>query len=96
LVHERILDDGKTTKTDTIGRNFTRIKEALEMTGDSRGFKVLRATAANDIEQKFPPHVSSLFLAHTEKKTKRHYVEANYAPLWEALEYLDSLYGLKL
>jgi len=96
LVHERITDNGKTSRTDTIGRNFTRLKETLEMCGDNRGFKVLRATAANDIEQRFAPHVSSLFLAHTEKRTKRHYVRPNYEPLWKAIEHLNTLYALKL
>ena len=64
---------------------------------DNRGFKVLRKSAANELEHtaKYKDQVS-LFLAHSETATKKFYTNPDYKALAPATNYLRRTYGLKL
>ncbi|WP_207395162.1 tyrosine-type recombinase/integrase [Bremerella alba] len=95
LYTESIKEDGNLSGTDVIRLAFNRAKKQAKIE-DSRGFKHFRKSAANEIEKRFQnaPHLSSLFLAHSEVSVKKHYVESHYDLLFEALDYLDGLYDL--
>jgi len=95
LIQERIKSPTETSRSDSVGRQFTRLKVALKMAGDNRGFKVLRSTSAENIKASHGGEIASVFLAHTEKATRRHYVTPDYETLYEALEALGELYGIK-
>ncbi len=62
---------------------------------EKRGFKSLRKTSANLLEQSTQfADLASLFLAQSEKATKKFYVNPPYEKLTPALEYLREKYGL--
>lgn len=61
-------------------------------------FKYFRKTSANLIEQNYQetPHLTSMFLAHSENAMKRHYASKHYELLFDAIDWLDSQYRLPM
>ncbi|ADB15131.1 hypothetical protein Psta_0443 [Pirellula staleyi DSM 6068] len=70
------------------------IKEALA--NESRTFKSFRKTSANLIERQFGDgsKLADQFLGHTQKATKRFYVDSHYESLFTAIDWLGEQYGL--
>ena len=95
LVHDGIKDLS-TSRTDTIGRSFTRLKHLVETNGDGKGFKVFRKTGAQIMLDKLrtDDHVIDQYLGHGKKFVTRSYVaRANFSELYAATDklrdYLD-------
>lgn len=92
------LDKRCSTPNETKKKN-DRIDSLLrdKRLTDNRGFKVLRKSAANELEQsRKHKDLVSLFLAHCEQATKKFYTNPDYASLVPATNYLRRIYGLKL
>ena len=53
LVHERLREDDKESRTDAVGLAFARLKSKLRIR-DNRGFKTFRKMGADLIENKYP------------------------------------------
>lgn len=70
------------------------IKE--ELASDARTFKNFRKTSANLIEQKYGDgsKLADQFLGHTQKATKRFYVDSHFDALFGAIEWLGEQYAL--
>ena len=96
LITERINLDGKPVRTDSIAQAWTKRRKKAGIEGDGLSFTVLRNSSADEVRKRFEetPHVTDLFLAHTEGAMRKHYTQQHYRLLDEATEYLDSLYRL--
>ena len=91
LLTEKINANGNLSRNDAIHRAFARLLIAAKIT-DKRHFKHLRKSGANEIE-KLNPDLTSLYLAHGETKTKRHYVEQHFEKLFVEVAKLENLFG---
>ena len=96
LLTTTLTDKGAAGGHDWIATRFRWLLKKAGMEGDRRKFATLRKSAANEIEKAFPesPHLASLFLAHSETATKKHYVERHFDLLDKATEHLERLYAL--
>ena len=92
LHSERINANGKLVANCAIRLSFDRALKHSKITGRKRGFKHLRKTGADQIEQ-IDSDLTSLYLSHGERKTKRHYVVAHYEALFAATDRLESLFS---
>lgn len=92
LVHERIKDDGKITRTDTISRAFGNLRRKhLEWPSDGRSFKTLRKSAAETLSAEFQsePAIVDKFLAHGIKRITSHYISGgHFDRLFQATDWL--------
>jgi len=86
LVREYFVDD-KFKRTDAIRSAFFRLMKKTKLP-NHRGFYSLRKTAASEIEA-IDPAVTEMFLAHSEKAMKKHYVERDWARLDDAVMQLS-------
>jgi len=85
----------KTATEEKNGRVASMLRQKRQ--SDNRGFKILRKSAANELENSAEhKELVSLFLAHSERATKRFYVNPDYDALIPATKYLRGVYGLKL
>lgn len=91
LVREYFVDD-KFRRTDAIRSAFFRLMKKTKMP-NHRGFYSLRKTAASEIEA-IDPAVTEMFLAHSEKAMKKHYVERDWSRLDVAITKLDNVFAL--
>jgi integrase len=107
LLTQRIEVDGGYTEINVVGLAMTRLKRKLqvELQGElkGKGFATFRSTSASHFEDENPT-LTSIFLAHTETKTKRYYVSrelerlkksTRYQEMFAATDELQSVYGLK-
>lgn len=99
LVVESI--DGKTAKTDCIGRCFNRLKVKIGWKGPGMGHSVLRDTGAQALKDHYPdsPLIVKHYLGHKTRDVVRHYVNESVEsrkPLFDAIDWLDGHFGLKL
>lgn len=94
LYVEKVNAKGNAIRLDAIGLAFNRVKQAKKtgFKGDKRSFKHLRKSAANEIE-KVRPDLTSLFLGHSEKGTKRFYVDQHYTELFAETDKLAKVFG---
>lgn len=88
----------KTGLNDCVGRCFNRVKAKAGLTGAGTGHSVLRDTGADTIKQHFPatPHIVSQYLGHKPKGMHTHYAREHYELLFDALDWLDDHFKLKL
>lgn len=91
LIHESVNEKGNLIKTDTVRLAFSRLKKSAGMKNENRSFKHLRKSAANEIERT-RPDLTSLFLGHSERGMKRHYVSQHFDELFSEVDKLESLY----
>jgi len=98
LYRERFKGEDEITINDVIRLAFERTIRKVKLADAGKSFKLLRKTSANEIERQYSeyPHLSSQFLAHAETATKRYYVASHYDRLFEAIDYLDSLFALRI
>ncbi len=96
LVQQHINDAGNIVLYDQLFIDFRGLKRKLKMASDPRSFKHLRKTAANDVERlnQDMPHLTTMFLAHGEKATKKFYADRHYDQLNLAIDRLGEYYGL--
>jgi integrase len=93
LLAQNVNEKENLIVNDTIGRAFKRLR-ANVLPNDSRSFKHLRKTAANEIER-VAPHLTSLFLGHSEKETKRYYVQQSFDELFRVTDSLEESFGFR-
>lgn len=69
--------------------------KAAQVEESGRQFRHLRSTGAALIERGFPgnPELSSQYLAHSVKETKRFYTDQNLEKMWEALDWMRGELG---
>ena len=81
--------------TDASKTRKAEIHKALIGMRDNRGFKVLRKTGADEIAKQFQdkPWLTDLYLAHSVKAMKKHYVKSHFDELFKATDWLQTLYG---
>jgi integrase len=67
-----------------------------ELKAEPRSFKSFRKTSANIIEREYGDgsKLADQFLGHTQKATKRFYVDTHYEKLFAAIDFLDATYRL--
>ena len=79
-------------------RRADRIKKAMSEARkqDRRSFKTFRKTSSDMIERQYGPEskLAEQFLGHTEKATKRFYVDQHFDRLFEALAWLETCFDL--
>lgn len=92
LVHSRIDEEGKMKHTDSIKSRFWRLQKKAGIK-KVKGFYCLRKTAATEIER-IDPLVTEMFLGHSMKGMKKHYVQRNWESLDAAVEEMEELLGL--
>lgn len=93
LVYERIVK-GKLRRTDAIRNAFWRIQRQTGIQS-GRGFYCLRKTAATEVE-KIDPWVTEMFLGHSERGMRRHYVERDWDRLDRAILQINVSFCLEL
>ena len=93
LVREYFIDD-KFKRTDAIRSAFFRLMKKTKMP-NHRGFYSLRKAAASEIES-IDPAVTEMFLAHSEKAMKKHYVERDWARLDSAIMKLEQAFSFEV
>lgn len=95
LLQEKLTKKGTYSKNDSIRNSFNRVLARACVKGQ---FKMLRKTGATLLENQVldseNKYVTSLYLAHSEKSTKRHYTDKDYLALDEPLMKMGKLLGL--
>lgn len=95
LLKER-MEYGKFKRSDAVKNSFYRVLKKTKIKGS---FKQLRKTGASLLETKIldakEKHLTSVYLAHAEQGTKRHYTEQDYEALDKPLAELGELLGIK-
>lgn len=94
LLTKTIKEDGRPHTVDSIKLAFNRVRRACKING-KRGFYTLRKTGANAIEKQYQehPHLSDLYLAHSDKSMKVHYVDRHFDLMEQATEWLGKHFG---
>lgn len=91
LVTVRMNEKGKVSKTDHVAYLFRKASKDAKFAG--RTFKHLRKTAGNEVEKRNST-LTSLFLSHAERETKRFYVSRHFDDLFAITDELNSHFGL--
>jgi hypothetical protein len=93
-VWEKIKDDGKPSKVDSVHLAFDRLLAKCGI-NDGRGYAILRKTGADAIAKQFQdmPHLVDLYLAHSPKGMRMHYARQHYDELHKATDWLANVYG---
>lgn len=97
LLTKRINSKGQESGTDVIRLAFNRVREIV-MPGDKRGFAVFRKTSGDFVKNEFQsePHLFDQFLGHApHNKMEKHYSTLHRERLFDAIEYLEELYGFE-
>ncbi len=96
LLTRTLKESGVMKRIDNITDAFSRLRKRASLPND-RSFKTFRKSGANEIEKLYPavPHLSSLYLGHSETGVKRYYVDRPHHLLFEAIEQLENIYKLE-
>jgi len=97
LYRESLAGEGAKARLvhiDVIGLAFNRVLDKLDMNGS---FRMLRNSGANEIAKKYQesPELTDAYLAHTEKRMRKHYADRHYDLLFSALDHLNTIFRLK-
>jgi integrase len=80
-------------------KRASRINQAVleELKQETRTFKSFRKTSANLIERHYGDgsKLADQLLGHTQKATKRFYVDSHYDKLFDALDWLREQYDFE-
>jgi integrase len=94
LLVERLNEDQKPVKVDSIRLAFERLKAKTKING-RRGFKTFRKTGANQIAEHYQdsPHLVDLYLGHSEKTVRKHYTDRHFDQIFSATDWLATVFG---